>query len=47
MAFKRIKNIREGISPRGGVILHGPSEELTGQIPVVSDAALPLFEEAE
>ena len=26
------------------MILHGPSEELTGQIPVVSDAALPLFE---
>jgi len=35
------------------VILHGPSEEvlkavkITAQIPVVRDAALPLFEEAE
>jgi len=29
------------------VILHGPSEELTGQIPVVRDAAMPLFESEE
>ena len=39
--------------PGDGVILHGPSEEvlkavkITGQIPVVRDAALPLFESEE